>query len=372
MCLQQEKGVAGIEKVPINGIKSAGNRYNRFRNLNSQFLQGKTNPAKKVPYSSNSENKVDFKYSMAYSGAMRMLPTSQEEERLAFAHRHLKELILRQMPEPGTFATGVPDVGMARRDVAGFSEHRFDRPLVSLLVQGSKETVIGSARYKLEPMEVLTVCVDMPSSSRILVASRQNPLLTFYFYINPHIIKELLLEMNNKPAPSQHSARVFVARAGVNFMETILQLATVIANGKDLYLKSRILLRYLHLIILTGENGHLVRNVYSQGTKSGAELFNAICFLRDNLDRGVSAKELSSAVNISESSLYRHFRDWIGISPLQYHKQLRLHKARELILAGGERIASIAYKVGYESVSQFSREYRKLFGQPPKKSSSQK
>lgn len=302
---------------------------------------------------------------------MRMTAAQSEEDRLAFALKHLREILLRQMPEEGTFVSAIPDVGMARRDQAGFCEHRFDRPLVSLLAQGRKETVINGKAYKLEPLELLTVCVDMPSSSRILSASSQTPLLAIYFYLNPHIINELSLELDNRPAPYQYASGVFKAKADASFAEQMLQLAAIVSNGERARIKAKILLKYLHLLILTGENGDLIRSVYARGAKSSMELFSAIKYLRENLDCVVSIKELAGAANMSESSIYRHFKSLIGISPLQYHKQLRLHKARELIMSGGEQIAAIAYKVGYESVSQFSREYKKLFGLPPKKSNRQ-
>lgn len=299
---------------------------------------------------------------------MKFAKDTGETERLAFALGHLKEILLRQMPKPGIFTTEMPDVGMARRDAAGFSEHRFDRPLVSLLAQGSKETVIGGSTYKLNPLDLLTVCVDMPSSSRILEASPEAPLLTFYFYLNPAIIKELLLELDYGHGGSPYTSGVMTRKAETLFMETMLQLATVITGGNFPKLKASLLIKYLHFLVLSGEKGELIRNIYTNGARNNSELFGAIKYLRENLDRVVSAKELANAANMSESSLYRHFKSLIGISPLQYHKQLRLHKARELIIAGQEPASIIAYKVGYESVSQFSREYKKMFGLPPKRS----
>lgn len=302
---------------------------------------------------------------------MKVAASSNEYERLAFAHAQLKDILLRHMPEPGVFASSIPDVGMARRDTVGFSEHRFDRPLVSLLVQGSKETAIGANAHKLESGQILTVCVDMPSSSRILAASLCNPLLIFYFYINPRMIKELMLELDNKANQSQHVSGILVTRADADFMEAMLRLVTIIDKPEQLPVRGELALKDLHFLLLTGMQANSLREVYANGGNNSGQLFTAIAYLKGNLDRVVSAGELAKAANMSESSLYRHFKTLTGISPLQYHKQLRLHKARDLIMIEHEQAAIVAYRVGYESVSQFSRDYKKMFGLPPKRSKKQ-
>lgn len=292
--------------------------------------------------------------------------SDQEYDRLEFARFHLKNILLRRMPEPGIFMTEIAGVGMARRNKAGFSEHRFDHPLVSLLIQGSKETVIGSETHILHPNDILTVCIDMPSASRILQASSQNPLLTFFFHINPGLIRDLMLELNMDGLPNHPESGVFVTNANAEFMEAMLHLASILSQPEHLQLKARMILWQLHFLLLSGVQGDLLRQIYSGVRKNNGELFNAIKYLKDHRDRIVSASELARAANMSESSLYRHFKTLTGLTPLQYHKQLRLHKARELIMTEHEQAARAAYRVGYESVSQFGREYKKMFGISPK------
>lgn len=302
---------------------------------------------------------------------MKVATSSNEYERLAFAHAQLKDILLRHMPEPGVFVTRIPDVGMARRDTVGFSEHRFDRPLVSLLVQGSKETVIGANEHKLEPGQILTVCMDMPSSSRILTASLCNPLLTFYFYINPRMIKELMLELDGRTNQSQHVSGILVTWADVDFMEAMLRLASIIDKPEQLPVRAEIALKDLYFLLLTGMQANALKEVYATGGNNNSQLFAAITYLKEHLDRVIRADELAKAANMSESSLYRHFKMLTGITPLQYHKQLRLHQARDLIMTEHEQAATVAYRVGYESVSKFSRDYKKMFGLPPKRSKKQ-
>lgn len=295
----------------------------------------------------------------------------EELARLEFAQAQLKNILLRHMPEQGIYSTEISDVGMARRDAPCLSEHRFDRPLVSLLVQGAKETFIGGSNYSLEAGQVMTVCLDMPSSSRILAASPENPLLTLFFYINPRLIKELWLELDEDASVCQHPSGVVVSQADADFMEAMLRLASILEKPEQIPLRSEIALRDLHYLLLTGAHGRAARDVFALGRHNSHQLFAAIAYLKEHLDRIVGAAELARAAGMSESSLYRHFKALTGISPLQYHKQLRLHKARELIMAGREPSAAAAYKVGYESVSQFSREYKKMFGIPPGRSKKQ-
>lgn len=162
---------------------------------------------------------------------------------------------------------------------------------------------------------------------------------------------------------------MLVTRADADFMEDMLRLASIMEKEDHLPLRAQLALRGLHFMLLTGPHGVSLTEIYANGAKNSQELFRAIAFMKEHPDRVISAAEIASAAHISESSLYRHFKNLIGISPLQYHKQLRLHKARELIMAEHERAAmAAAYRVGYESFSQFSREYKKMFGLPPKQS----
>lgn len=305
---------------------------------------------------------------LSYMNAMEVSITSTEMERLTSATNHLRDILLAMMPEPGIFPTPLEGVGMARRDCAGFSEHRFDGPLVSLLVQGSKETIIGGEVHKLEAPQILTVCIDMPSSSRILAASPEKPLLTLYFYIDPAIIRELLLELDHVFAPPGSISGALVTNANAEFVEGMLLLAGMMSQKENCQLKAAAILRYLHILLLSGATGAKLGELYAGGGRNGRILFNSIRHLKENLDRVVSLRELARIANMSETTLYRNFKNLTGLTPLQYHKQLRLHKARELIMGENEQVALAAYRVGYASVSQFGREYKKMFGLPPKQS----
>lgn len=287
-----------------------------------------------------------------------------------FINERLKTVLLRHLPHDGIFDTGIPDVFIARRDNAGITEHRFDHPVVSLLVQGSKRTQIGSEEHTLTPNQVLTIGVDMPSSSLIVDASPEKPLLTIFFDINQKVVADLVLELGWQTTYGSSQKGLSVADGGEDFLERMLNLASLLDKPEQVPIRSNIILRELHYLLLVGPQQEVLRSLYGKGAY-GQQVFAAIKYLKKKLDVQVRSEELAGAVHISESTLYRHFRNLTGLSPLQYHKYLRLHEARRLILAENEQASIVAMKVGYESVTQFNREYKRLFGLPPHRSRKQ-
>lgn len=150
-----------------------------------------------------------------------------------------------------------------------------------------------------------------------------------------------------------------------------MRLASLMEKPTQIPIRSKMIMRELHYLLLTGPQKDVLINLYSGGAY-GQQVFAAISYLKERLDVPVRAEELAAAVHTCESSLYRHFKTLTGLSPLQYHKQLRLHEARRLIVSENEQAALAAIKVGYESVTQFNREYKRLFGQPPLRSKKHK
>ncbi|MBD5538552.1 MAG: AraC family transcriptional regulator [Desulfovibrio sp.] len=293
--------------------------------------------------------------------------STNHRERIARAGAQLKTALLAQMAGDGVFPTAIAGVYMARRDHAGISEHRFDQPLASLLVQGSKKTLFGSEEHTLTENQVLLVGMDMPSSSQILEASPEKPLLTLFFHINRQIVGDLILQLGWKERRDAHAPGISVADAGPDLMETFARLTHILARPEQIPVRGELALRDLHYLLLAGPQADVLHAVYGS-SRHGRQLFAAIDYLRAHLDAPVSLAELARAVYMSESTLYRSFRTLTGLSPMQYYKQLRLHEARRLILEENEQAVQAAARVGYGSAQQFNRDYKRLFGQPPRKS----
>lgn len=293
--------------------------------------------------------------------------TSDETTRILRAGRELQAALSGALDRDGVWPTAMPGVFLARRDHAGISEHRFEQPLASLLVQGSKQTLFGSETHTLRENQLLLVGMDMPSSAQILEASPEKPLLTIFFHINRHMVGDLLLQLGWKERLMPHAPGISVADAGADLMETFVRLMHILARPEQIPVRGELALRDLHYLLLTGPQADVLHAVYGS-SRHGRQLFAAIDYLRAHLDTPVSLAELARAVYMSESTLYRSFRTLTGLSPMQYYKQLRLHEARRLILEENEQAVQAAARVGYGSAQQFSRDYKRLFGQPPRKS----
>lgn len=292
---------------------------------------------------------------------------ADENGRIARTGAELKALILDRVAGNGHVATGIPGVFLVRRDLSLTTEHRFDKPLTSLIIQGTKKSMIGQDEYVLAANSVLVVCVDMPSSSLLLEASSDEPFLSIYFHLDSRIIADIILELGS---PSQHAAcskGISVAKADADFMEGMLRLARLVYHSEQITLRAPMILRELHYLLLIGAHGNALRSLHGNHV-SCHQIFKAIDYLRSHLEVAVRAEELANAVHMSESTLYRHFKVLTGLSPLQYHKQLKLHEARRIMLAENKQASMAAIRVGYESVTQFNREYKRHFGQPPHRS----
>ena len=288
-------------------------------------------------------------------------------DRIAQAGVELKAIILDRVTGNGHFPTGIPGVFFVRRDMGLATEHRFDRPLASLIIQGSKKSVIGHDEYLLSANDALIVCVDMPSSSQLLDASEEKPFLSIYFHLDPLVIADLVIDLGNAGLHASRVKGISLARADADYMEGMLRLARLVYHPEQISLRGPMILRELHYLLLIGVHGNALRNLHGNHV-CGQQIFKAIEYLRTHLEVNVRSEELAKAVHMSESTLYRNFKILTGLSPLQYHKQLKLHEARRIMLTENEQAGMAALKVGYESINQFNREYKRLFGQPPHRS----
>lgn len=293
-----------------------------------------------------------------------------ERKRIESINERLVNILSRHAPCNGSFKTCIPGVHLTRHDGRGLIEHRIHHPVILLLAQGAKKTLIGSTEYLLRPNQALTIAIDMPMSSIIMEADPEHPLLGMFFDIDKKVLGDLLVEIGQARSQEAVPAGVSVADADEDFMEAMIRLASQMDKDREGIVRSRIILRELHYLLLTGAQRDILAGLYGNGA-CGSMIFAAIEFFKTHLDLPVRSSELAKEVHMSESSLYRYFKILTGLSPHQYHKQMRLHEARRLILAEDEQASIAAMKVGYESVTQFNREYKRLFGLPPHRSKKQ-
>lgn len=290
---------------------------------------------------------------------------SGRKQRIASINQNLKEVILRHRKTPGACASAIPSLTLVRRDESNLTERCFEKPLASVIVQGAKKSIIGTQEYVLQENQCLVSAIDMPSFSHAIAPTHQNPFLSLFFYLDTKILTELISEMNPEDRPPFCCEQgVSVAEAEPEFLEALLRLAELLDKPKQIPVRAPIILRELHYLLLVGPQGSTLQRLYARGSQD-SQIIQAISIMKQNISQPLRMESLARQVSMSISTLHRHFKSIIGFSPLQYHKQLRLYEAQRLMLIENERASSAAMAVGYESVTQFSREYKRMFGAPP-------
>lgn len=277
----------------------------------------------------------------------------------------IAEFIGEHVPEEGENSTLVPGVFFVRREDPNFCWHGFTRPMAALVCQGSKMLQHGGTQDIARPGELILTSVDMPGTVGITNISEGKPFISMFFLLNRKLFAELLADLPwHARGHGESDSSRYIRQASVEFLETIKRLVKIACNSQDASILGHLLLKELHYLLLKGSQGIFLRHLYMHGTNDN-RIVEAISFLKNHLGRPVSLEELSRKVFMSVSSLHRHFKKVTGLSPLQYHKELRLFEAQRLMLLENERADVAAMKVGYESVTQFNREYKRKFGLPP-------
>ena len=286
-------------------------------------------------------------------------------ERVADINARLKEQLLERMEGPGDYPTAIEGLTLLRRDDAGHCGKCFDRPLAAFIVQGRKRTFCGAHEYYYRECQYLVSGVDMPSSFTAALPAPDRPFLSLFFYLDRALLTELSLDMAVTASHDQGELPgAAVADADVELLDGVSRLVGLLDKPDQLSVRAPLLMRELHYLLLLGPYGGALRRLNTLGSQNN-QVVQAIDWLRRNVAQPVRLDTLARRVNMSTSTLHRHFKSLTGLSPLQYIKQLRLHEARRLMLTQNERASSAALAVGYESVTQFNREYKRLFGEPP-------
>lgn len=286
----------------------------------------------------------------------------------------LTEKLLQRMPEPGHYPTAIPGFILHRRDIPNRPENCFNRPILAVTVQGSKRTVMGNGEYRYGAGHYLLAGVDMPSMSYLTEASPEKPYLVVSLDLDSHLITQMAAQMATRTAepaervPAQSSRPCFKGIA-VNPTEpemlmAFLRLMELLDKPEQIPVLAPIILREIHLRLLLGPAGDLLKLINTQGTRSNMVL-RGINWLREHFRESLDVDALARWVNMAPSTFRKHFKDVTSMSPTQYHKHLRLYEAQRLMLENGEDATNAGYAVGYESLTQFNREYKRLFGAPP-------
>lgn len=238
-------------------------------------------------------------------------------------------------------------------------------PSLLLIPQGKKRVDLGKQSYVFGESTFLLTSIDLPIISRVCAASVEKPYLAFFLKLDMGMVRDVLhSEEVHIPSPPVGTSGMVLGQATVELLTPCLRMMQTLQTPQDVPFFAKLLQREIIYRLLQGPQGDRLRSVATLADQS-YRTAKAVTWLRDNFKKTLNVDELASMTGMSRSTLNHHFRGLTAMSPLQFQKQLRLHTARQKMLTEELDAASAAFEVGYESPSQFNREYKRFFGQPP-------
>jgi len=289
---------------------------------------------------------------------------AMENAELTRQREELADIIGRHCRSDGSVDTVIPGVKLFRGSNAEVPTCAILTSVFAMMAQGAKRITVGEDTYDYDARHYLISSVDLPMFSRITRASAAEPYLGLALNIDALKINELSAAMPKNRGQDGVDRGIAVGLLSIDIQNTALRLVRLLDTPADIPVLAQIIERELLYRLLSGALGSRLRQATASGSHS-QQIVRAIDWLKTNLDQPLSIERLASLSNMSRSSLHHHFKALTAMTPLQYQKQLRLQEARRLMLVTDTDAASAAHHVGYESPSQFNREYRRMFGTPP-------
>jgi AraC-like DNA-binding protein len=240
------------------------------------------------------------------------------------------------------------------------------QPCLGIVVQGRKRAVLNDEVFHYDALNYLVVSVTLPAMGQVLEASPEHPYLSLRMNLDLEEIARLVLQLGNRASsPISADRGLFVARLDEPLLDAVLRMVKLLDTPEDIDVLAPLVQREIYYRILRGDLGSRLLDL-AQSEGGNHRVVRAIEWLKQHYAAPLSIEELAGVVHLSPSALHHRFKAVTAMSPLQYQKHLRLHEARRLMFADGIECATAGHRVGYESASQFSREYRRLFGAPPR------
>lgn len=279
--------------------------------------------------------------------------------------REIGELVLRFSSGEGMHASAVAGLHCIRLSAPYAPLPTVYRPSFCVIVQGAKQVLLEEEVYRYAPSQFLAVSVDLPLVGQVLEASADAPYLCVAIDIDARQIAELVEQGGPiGPAPRDTPRGLFVGELDEATQDTVLRLARLLATPREIPVLAPLLMREFHFRVLSGPFGASIAQMAMAGSHTH-RIAQVIQHIRSQLAAPLRIEELASLAHMSRSAFHQQFKAVTAMSPLQYQKRLRLTEARQILLAEQTDAASAAYRVGYQSASQFSREYARMFGAPP-------
>jgi AraC-like DNA-binding protein len=277
--------------------------------------------------------------------------------------QELAMLIQRHSPSDGTHASAVPVLFFRRSSHVSEPTHTVNMPSLYVIAQGSKTATLAEESYQFDPTTYLVTSVHLPVIGKITDASPQVPYLSLQITFSEDVILDIVKE-TNQTCKEKTGRGILVNQSTPLLLDAILRLVKLLDTPGDIPFLAPHIIREILYRVMQGEQGALIKQFAIIGSYAHG-ISKVIHLINRDYSKPLLIEELAKKVNMSPSSLHKHFKKVTAMSPLQYQKVIRLQKARRLLLTETLGAADAGFRVGYESPSQFSREYTRMFGRPP-------
>ncbi|MBI1348626.1 helix-turn-helix domain-containing protein [bacterium] len=279
--------------------------------------------------------------------------------------KKLASAVERQTVADGVYEMASPRLSLSRFSAPTDLVALVYEPCLCIVVQGAKEVLLAEEAFQLDPAQSLLVSVDLPVAARVVEASPDHPYLGIRISLDLAVVGDLLADGMAGQSPSAPERAITLTPAQPSLLDAIGRLVTLLETPQDIQPLAPLVLREITYRVLNGPHGLRLRQIVSTGGPA-QRITKAVRWLKEHFADPLRVESLAKQAGMSTSAFHAHFKGITALTPLQYQKQLRLQEARRLMLGQGCDAAEAAFRVGYQSPSQFSREYRRLFGTPPR------
>ncbi|RII77423.1 AraC family transcriptional regulator [Pseudomonas monteilii] len=292
----------------------------------------------------------------------------QLPDNLDLRRAELVALIKNFAPGFGIHPTAIKDLHLIRSDHPTEDLHQVHKAALCVVVEGRKEVRLANETYIYDPLNYLVVSVTLPIVGRVIEASTEHPYLCMRLDIDPVQLCRLIANVSPIGVPVSRTGErgLFLERTDVSLLDAVLRCLRLLESPEDIAALAPFAVQEIYYRLLRGQQGQRLHEIAIPDSQSH-RINRAIEWLNNHYTEPLSIENLAQLINLSTSALHHRFKSVTAMSPLQYQKQLRLQEARRLLLSENSDVSTISYKMGYESLSQFSREYSRLFGAPPSK-----
>lgn len=287
--------------------------------------------------------------------------------RQAASSERLARIIGAQVSNPGDVGTAISGLGLFKREHPAPPVVCMVEPSIILVARGEKRLWIGGEGYPYDNSRFLITSLDLPANSEVLTASPEQPCLGLVLKLDLRTLAELIAHSGLPPSRERSIAKgVGIGSLNAVLLASFERLLALLDEPESIPVLAPLIQREIHYRLLQSDQAGRLRQITSVDGQ-GYRIAKAIDWLKLNYASALRVEELAARVQMSSPTFHHHFRQLTAMSPLQYQKWLRLNEARRLMLNEHQDVSSAAFRVGYESPSQFSREYSRLFGIPPKR-----